>query len=496
MKTSLDIVLRAVESFQDTILAAERHIWKNPESGYKEWKTHAYLKAKYEELGYTVTEAGNIPGFWMDVDTGRPGPRIAVFGEMDSLIVPTHPECDPETGAVHACGHHCQSAALLGVAAALKAPGALDNLSGSIRLIVVPAEELIELGYRKQLKEQGVIRYFGGKQEFMARGVLDNLSGSIRLIVVPAEELIELGYRKQLKEQGVIRYFGGKQEFMARGVLDNVDIAIMVHTDNEPGLFCGSGSNGCIIKEATFMGKSSHAGGSPHRGVNALYAANCGMQAANCVRETFPDADHIRFHPIITKGGDAVNAIPDRVVTESFLRASSLEAMSRENLKVNRAFAGGAAAMGAQVRLWDHHGYAPLTQDHNLKELFRQVGAEILGEDQMHFTNRWGAGSTDMGDVSCVMPALHPSIGGATGLEHSKEYFITDPVMACVDSAKMQAVVLVRLLENEGAEAKRILAEGRQDYPTIPEYLAQIDALCMDKQAVVYDEGRGAWLTF
>ena len=449
MKTSLDIVLRAVESFQDTILAAERHIWKNPESGYKEWKTHAYLKAKYEELGYTVTEAGNIPGFWMDVDTGRPGPRIAVFGEMDSLIVPTHPECDPETGAVHACGHHCQSAALLGVAAALKAPGALDNLSGSIRLIVVPAEELIELGYRKQLKEQGVIRYFGGKQEFMARGVLDN-----------------------------------------------VDIAIMVHTDNEPGLFCGSGSNGCIIKEATFMGKSSHAGGSPHRGVNALYAANCGMQAANCVRETFPDADHIRFHPIITKGGDAVNAIPDRVVTESFLRASSLEAMSRENLKVNRAFAGGAAAMGAQVRLWDHHGYAPLTQDHNLKELFRQVGAEILGEDQMHFTNRWGAGSTDMGDVSCVMPALHPSIGGATGLEHSKEYFITDPVMACVDSAKMQAVVLVRLLENEGAEAKRILAEGRQDYPTIPEYLAQIDALCMDKQAVVYDEGRGAWLTF
>ena len=449
MKQSLDAVLQGVEAYRDTILAAERHIWRNPESGYKEWKTHAYLKAKYEELGYTVTEAGNIPGFWMDIDTGRPGPRIAVFGEMDSLIVPTHPECDPETGAVHACGHHCQSAALLGVAAALKAPGALDNLSGSIRLIAVPAEELIELGYRKRLKEQGVIRYFGGKQEFMARGVLDN-----------------------------------------------VDITIMVHTDNEPGLFCGSGSNGCIIKEATFMGKSSHAGGSPHRGVNALYAANCGMQAANCLRETFPDADHIRFHPIITKGGDAVNAIPDRVVTESFLRASSLEAMSRENLKVNRAFAGGAAAMGAQVRLWDHHGYAPLTQDHNLKELFRQVGAEILGEDQMHFTNRWGAGSTDMGDVSCVMPALHPSIGGATGLEHSKEYFITDPVMACVDSAKMQAVVLVRLLENEGAEAKRILAEGRQDYPTIAEYLAQIDTLCIDKQAVVYDEERGARLNF
>ena len=449
MKQSLDTVLQAVDSYQDTILAAERHIWKNPESGYKEWKTHAYLKEKYEELGYTVTEAGNIPGFWTDVDTGRPGPRIAVFGELDSLIVPTHPECDPETGAVHACGHNCQSAALLGIAAALKAPGALADLSGSIRLIAVPAEELIELGFRKQLKEKGIIRYFGGKQEFMARGVLDD-----------------------------------------------VDISIMVHTANEPGMLCGNGSNGCIIKEATFMGVSAHAGGSPDRGVNALYAANCGMQAANCVRETFPDADHIRFHPIITKGGDAVNAIPDRVVTESYLRASSMDAMIRENLKVNRAFAGGAAAMGAQVRLWDHHGYAPLIQDPNLKALFRQVGTDLLGEENMHFSTHWGTGSTDMGDVSCVMPALHPEIAGASGPDHSKDYFITDPVMACVNSAKVQAAVLVHLLADDAAQAKRILAEGRQDYPTIQEYLAQIDALCIDKQAVVYDEERSAQLTF
>jgi len=98
--------------------------------------------------------------------------------------------------------------------------------------------------------------------------------------------------------------------------------------------------------------------------------------------------------------------------------------------------------------------------------------------------------------VSCVMPALHPSIGGAGGPVHSKDYFIADPVMACVSSAKLQAAVLVRLLENEGAEAKRILAERRQDYPTIAEYLAQIDALCIDKQAVTYDEERGAQLTF
>ena len=449
MKKSLDAVLQAVEAYQDTILAAERHIWKNPESGYREWKTHAYLKEKFEELGYTVTEAGNIPGFWTDVDTGRPGPKVAVFGEMDSLIVPTHPECDPETGAVHACGHPCQSAALLGVAAALKAPGALDALSGSIRLIAVPAEELIELGFRKQLKEKGIIRYFGGKQEFMARGVLDD-----------------------------------------------VNMAFMFHTTGRPVLACSAGGNGCVIKEATFMGKSSHAGGSPHNGINALYAANCGMQAANCIRETFPDADHIRFHPIITQGGAAVNAIPDRVVTESYLRASSMEAMARENLKVNRAFAGAAAAMGAQVHLWDHHGYAPLIQEPHMKALLQQVGIEIMGEEQVSFGNGWGGGSTDMGDVSCVMPAIHPSIGGAAGVFHGKDFSIADPVMACVTGAKVQAAFLVRLLAEDAAEAKRILAEGRQDYPTIAEYLAQIDALCIDKQAVVYEDERGAQITF
>ena len=101
-----------------------------------------------------------------------------------------------------------------------------------------------------------------------------------------------------------------------------------------------------------------------------------------------------------------------------------------------------------------------------------------------------------MGDVSCVMPIIHPEINGSTGTDHSKDYYITDPVMACIVSAKVQCAMLVRLLENNGAETKRVLAEGRQDYPSIPEHLAQIDALCIDKQAVVYDEERGARLTF
>ena len=175
MDAKLNALFDAVEAQKEMILAAERHIWKNPESGYREWKTHAYMKKKFEELGYSVTEFGNIPGFYTDLDTGKTGPKLAIFAEMDSLIVPSHPEADPETGAVHACGHNCQCAAMLGVAAGFKAEGALDDLSGSIRLIVVPAEELIEVPFRKQLQKDGIIRYIGGKQELMYRGILDDV---------------------------------------------------------------------------------------------------------------------------------------------------------------------------------------------------------------------------------------------------------------------------------------------------------------------------------
>ena len=139
------------------ILDALDYIWKNPETGYREWKTHAYLEEAFAKLGYELTLAGDIPGFTAEVDTGRPGPTLAVFGEMDSLIVKTHPDADPVTGAVHACGHCCQTATLLGLAAVLKEPGALDGLSGKIRLVAVPAEELIELEYRQELRKQGIV---------------------------------------------------------------------------------------------------------------------------------------------------------------------------------------------------------------------------------------------------------------------------------------------------------------------------------------------------
>jgi metal-dependent amidase/aminoacylase/carboxypeptidase family protein len=143
------LLMDMVAHHEKRIYETADHIWKNPETGYREWKTSEYLAAQFEELGYTLTKAGDIPGFYTDLDTGVPGPKVAILGELDSLIVKNHPDALPDTFAVHACGHNAQCATLIGVAAALKEPGALDGLCGSVRLIAVPAEELIELGFRK-----------------------------------------------------------------------------------------------------------------------------------------------------------------------------------------------------------------------------------------------------------------------------------------------------------------------------------------------------------
>jgi metal-dependent amidase/aminoacylase/carboxypeptidase family protein len=152
--------------------------------------------------------------------------------------------------------------------------------------------------------------------------------------------------------------------------------------------------------------------------------------------------------------------------------------------------------MGCNVHLWDHHGYAPQEYDRTFREEMRIAATELIGEENVRITDAHGGGCSDIGDVSCVMPALHPHIGGAKGTDHGKDYRIEDPVRACVDSAKVQCAILARLLEKDAAGAKKVLANARKDYPTIPEYLAMIDSLCIDKDAVTYREDGTVELSF
>jgi len=435
-------IRQAVDKHAQKILDAQNYIWANPETGYREFKTSAYMEKAFREMGYDLVLAGDIPGFYTVVDTGRPGPEVLILGELDALICPEHPDADPVTGAVHCCGHSAQCAALLGIAAARKVPGILDDLSGRIRLCAVPAEELLEIGFRARLKEEGSIRYLGGKTEFLHRG-----------------------------------YF------------DGVDLSFMIHSTSEKSLYIPRGCIGLIAKSVTYEGVSAHAGGSPWEGCNALYAASLGLQAINAIRETFRDVDTVRVHPIITKGGGAVNAIPDQVCLESYVRGNTFDIIYDANRKINRALCGAALSLGANVDIQDFPGYAPLYNCDAMRNVAREAAA-VLPEVPVDMNEKVSTGSTDMGDLSLLMPVVHPYMPGATGKSHGTDYYIPDPMLTCVGSAKWQVAMLTLLLENGAARAKKIVGEHTPVFSSKEAYFAMLERFEKSGRRIRYENGQ------
>ena len=444
-------IVQNVDAYRQQILEAERWLWAHPQTGYTEWEAHEYLAEKFAALGYTLHCAGDIPGFYADIETGKPGPKLCIMGELDALDIANHPES--VNGMAHCCGHHAQGAALLGVAAALQAPGALEGLCGSIRLMAVPAEEMIQLAFREELRKKGVIHYLGGKVEFLYRG-----------------------------------YF------------DGVNLALMVHGGNcgkNIDFSCDLGSNGCLAKTIRYKGKSAHAGGAPQNGVNAQYAAMLGLQACNALRETFPDGDSIRFHPIMMGVNCAVNIIPDEMRIESYVRARSIEAIVRENKKVNRALAGGALAMGAGVELHDRPGYFPEYHDPAYMKLVEQCCRDLVGAEHVSFNpTGWSTGSSDFGDLTAVMPGVQFTATGAAGTGHGIDYHVADADRLCCNSAKAQLFVADALLSDGAKRAQEIIAGYQPKYPSIQAYFAAVDAMFLDKDAVQYDANGNATLDY
>ena len=435
----MEKIFNAIDKHRQLILDAERYIWKNPETGYKEFKTSKYMEDRFTEIGYDIVKADGITGFYADVDTGIDGPTLLILGELDSVICHSHPESDPQTGAVHSCGHNAQCAALLGIAAALKEPGMLDGLCGKIRLCAVPAEEFIEIEYRKELIKEGKIRYCGGKSEFLYRG-----------------------------------YF------------DGVDLAFMVHSSGS--YFAKKGSVGFIAKNVIYKGKAAHAGSAPFNGTNALYAANCGLNAVNALRETFKESDLIRFHPIITNGGDMVNAIPETVTIESYVRGMTFEAIERENKKINRALIGAALSMGANIEIIDSPGYAPIINSKGMIDVALDAAKIVMPDYDMPYYDSFGTGSTDMGDLSSIMPVVHPYAGGVRGSGHGNNFEVYDPEAACVTNAKWQMAMLNLLLGNGAERAKKIVEEFKPTFASKHEFLNFLDSLNSDGNRITYNE--------
>jgi len=401
-----------IDNNKEAIIAIGDEIFAHPELGFKEKHTAALVRQTLEDLGIPNQDHLALTGVKGNLKGRRSDLRVMVMGELDAVICPLHPQADLQTGAAHSCGHNSQIAAMLGAAIGL-AP-----LAGQ-------------------------------------------LDGDVAFLAVPAEEYVELEYRERLKEDGSIRFFGGKQEYIRLGVLDDIDMGMMIHSHAGVAgrhFLIDCDSSGFIGKLVRFTGREAHAGARPFDGVNALNAAALSLMAINSQRETFREKDRIRIHPIMTKGGDLVNIVPADVRMEAYVRGTNLEAILDASEKVNRSLKGSAYAIGAEVDIRELPGYLPLIQNSTMSGLFAENAETLLGKG----SNIYGQelmGATDAGDISSLMPFIHLSTGGYTGNAHSKEFTICDKEMAYVMPAKAMAMTVIDLLWDDAAMAKRIKAD-------------------------------------
>lgn len=402
-------ILSAANEGAEWIKAIEREVYKTPETGFKEENTSKLVQKAFSELGMDFEFPLAVTGVKAILKGKSSKYNVCIIGELDSIFCAEHPD-SAKNGAVHACGHSAQIGAMLGTA--------------------------------YMLKTSGVMEYLDGDVTFMA---------------VPAEEFNELDFRKQLKKDGKINYFSGKQQLVYEGAFDNVDMAIMLHArGNEPEqrLYLRGRNLGFISKKVTFSGKAAHAA-SPADGTNALNAAALAILGIHSNRDTFREEERIRIHPIITKGGDVVNSVPDEVVMEMQVRGATLEAVKKADSVADRSIMGACQMIGAQAQIENTVGYIPLKENEGLSTVMEEFAKELIGNENI-VSGYELVGSTDMGDLSAIMPAIQPSIGGFIGGLHSKEFEMVNADYAVLTPAKLMALTAAALLSNGAKKAEEI----------------------------------------
>jgi metal-dependent amidase/aminoacylase/carboxypeptidase family protein len=143
---------------------------------------------------------------------------------------------------------------------------------------------------------------------------------------------------------------------------------------------------------------------------------------------------------------------------ETFVRGKTVEAFMAANENVDRALRAGAMAVGGSVTITTLPGYLPIQSDTNMLELYRANAAALVGKEHVKPLQH-RTGSTDMGDVSQIMPVIHPYVVAATGRGHGEDYVVQDYELAVVTGAKAMAMTVIDLLAQGAARTKDIVAK-------------------------------------
>ncbi len=260
---------------------------------------------------------------------------------------------------------------------------------------------------------------------------IDQYGGCILVIGTPAEEL-----------------YGGKIIMADRGAFNDLDMAMMVH----PGTtdIATTEALACQTLNVEFFGKAAHAAANPEKGVNALEAMLQSFTAINSLRQHIRST--ARIHGIITHGGEAANIVPAYSAGNFIVRAMDMNYLDELKEKVINCFTGAATATGAQLQYkWDEVCYAPLRNNLTLARLFVQ-NMESLGRKVTLTDPEHAFGSTDMGNVSQLVPSIHASVAIADSevLVHSPEFALAAGsergIKGILDAAKALAMTVFDLL--------------------------------------------------
>ena len=418
-------IIEIIEGKRDEIIEFARDIYDHAELGYKEFRTAGKFKDKVAPLSEKTVDELAITGVKSYINEDKKDNySLALIGELDALRIPTHSHANPETQAAHCCGHHAQLAGVVGAAFALTDPEVKNELDGQVVFFAVPAEEYGEVEFKNELKAAGKIEYGGGKCEL------------IRI-----------------------------------GAFDDIDSAIAHHI-TKSGIELGSGSNnGFVSKVIKIKGKAAHAAAKPENGVNALSAASLGLQALALNRETFRDEDSVRVHPILTKGGDLVNVVPEEAVIETLVRGATLEAFADASVKTDRSFKAGALALGAGYRIETMPGYLPTIAQTFPEELVDGVKEITDKPFALRGPGFHSAGSTDVGDVQQLLPVYTFRTGGMVGGTHQSDFDIVDEDEAYVLTAKIFAISAYRMLKDGAKLGKSLKAEYKPRFAGKEEYI-------------------------
>jgi amidohydrolase len=264
-----------------------------------------------------------------------------------------------------------------------------------------------------------------------AKLAIDRFGGSILVIGTPAEEL-----------------YGGKAIMAQRGAFDNLDLAMMVHPGSHDA--ATTQALACIGLEVEFWGKAAHAASRPEAGINALEAMLQSFAAINSLRQHIKDK--ARIHGIITSGGEAANIVPAHSAGTFIVRAEDDAYLDELKEKVLNCFSGAATATGARLEYrWGEGRYAPLRNNLTLARLFRR-NMQSLGRKMLLSNPNRAFGSTDMGNVSQIVPGIHPGVAIAPKevVIHSPEFALAAAseagIQGMLDAAKAMAMTVVDLV--------------------------------------------------